>query len=76
MVDRHIVTILGAGPAGLFAADRLAGRVDDLLVIDAGSEPWERTAGVQGVGGAGLFSDGKLNLSTQIGGDSVQRRLA
>lgn len=69
MIERYAVTILGAGPAGLFAADRLAGRGDDLLVIDCGPEPRSRTAGVQGVGGAGLFSDGKLNLSTQIGGD-------
>ena len=69
MTVRCGVVILGAGPAGLFAADRLANRVRDLLVIDAGAEPAARTPSVQGVGGAGLFSDGKLNLSTQIGGD-------
>ncbi|MBI3463214.1 MAG: FAD-dependent oxidoreductase [Planctomycetes bacterium] len=69
MSDEFAVVILGAGPAGLFAADRLAGRADGVVVIDAGPEPAARTAGVQGVGGAGLFSDGKLNLSTLIGGD-------
>jgi uncharacterized FAD-dependent dehydrogenase len=69
--EQYSVVILGAGPAGLFAADRLAGRLEDLLVIDAGLEPRSRAAGVQGVGGAGLFSDGKLNLSTQIGGDAT-----
>lgn len=52
------VVIIGAGPAGLFAALALAGRLD-VLVLDRKGRP----------GGAGGATDGKLNLSPQIGLD-------
>ncbi len=63
------VAILGAGPAGLFAAKELIGSGLEVLLIDRGKAPTERTHICFGVGGAGAFSDGKLNLTSQIGGD-------
>jgi uncharacterized FAD-dependent dehydrogenase len=55
---RFDVVIIGAGPAGLFAALTLAGRVS-LLLLDRKPRP----------GGAGGATDGKLNLSPHIGLD-------
>ncbi|MGA7983496.1 MAG: FAD-dependent oxidoreductase [Chromatiaceae bacterium] len=52
------LVIIGAGPAGLFAALQLAGRLG-VLVIDRKASP----------GGAGGATDGKLNLSPHIGLD-------
>lgn len=52
------VVIVGAGPAGLFAALTLAPRAR-VLLIDRKPRP----------GGAGGATDGKLNLSTQVGLD-------
>jgi len=63
------VIIIGAGPAGLFAAEQLADRHLTVLVIDRGKEPLQRQNMNFGVGGAGTFSDGKLNLTSHIGGD-------
>ena len=63
------VAIIGAGPAGLFAAKELIGCGLDVLLIDRGKEPSARTHICFGVGGAGAFSDGKLNLTSKIGGD-------
>ncbi len=68
------VVIIGAGPAGLFAANELAGKVK-VGVVDLGKEPLARNPklnpveAVFGVGGSGTFSDGKLNLTYEIGGD-------
>ncbi|MBU7024229.1 MAG: FAD-dependent monooxygenase, partial [Theionarchaea archaeon] len=77
------VAILGAGPAGLFAALELASHVP-VTVIEEGFEPLKRKCPVSsqnncidcnpcqitsGVGGAGALSDGKLNLTYKIGGD-------
>jgi len=52
------VIVIGAGPAGLFAARALSGRLSVLVL-----EEKVRT------GGAGAMTDGKLNLSPQIGLD-------
>lgn len=52
------VVIIGAGPAGLFAAMRLADSMK-VLVVDRRPRP----------GGAGGYTDGKLNLSPHIGLD-------
>ncbi len=52
------VATIGAGPAGLFAARALAGRLRVLVL-----EEKRRT------GGAGAMTDGKLNLSPHIGLD-------
>jgi hypothetical protein len=53
------VIIIGAGPAGIFAALELARR-DGLrvLLVERGPD----------IGRAGAFSDGKLTLSAQVGG--------
>ncbi len=55
------VLIVGAGPAGLFAAHELAGRFDVTVLEERGF-----------VGGSGLHSDGKLNFHPQIGGDLTE----
>lgn len=75
------VAIIGAGPAGLFAAQRLLGH--DVTVIETGLESEKRFCPVTfratctdcvpcrittGIGGAGAMSDGKLNLTYKIGG--------
>lgn len=80
MIDALIV---GAGPAGLFAAHELSGR-GEILVVDQGGDISERLCPMKkrgaclhcqpcqimcGVGGAGTFSDGLLNLHPAIGGD-------
>lgn len=72
------VVIVGAGPAGLFSAYILKGKAD-ITIIDKGPTLEERLDEsenvVFGVGGAGLFSDGKLNFSMEIGnnlGDIVK----
>jgi len=71
-LKNYDVAIIGAGPAGLFAANELAG-LAKVLVIDIGKEPLKRNTqnaseGIFGVGGAGAYSDGKLNLTYEIGG--------
>jgi uncharacterized FAD-dependent dehydrogenase len=64
-IERVDVAIIGAGPAGLFAALRLAGTLD-LVVVDRRPHP----------GGAGGYTDGKLNLSPQIGLDLAELGLS
>ena len=63
------VAIIGAGSAGLFASLVLSEEGLRVVVLDRGLAPKERESIVYGVGGAGTFSDGKLNLTTKIGGD-------
>ncbi len=68
------VIIIGAGPAGLFAALSLADSgVGPVLLVEQGPDLEERrrdTPGgiLCGWGGAGAFSDGKLILSPEVGG--------
>jgi uncharacterized FAD-dependent dehydrogenase len=59
------VIIIGAGPAGLFAALELSGKMD-VLVLEAKKR----------AGGAGALTDGKLNLTPRIGMDLEELRLA
>ncbi|MCK5177514.1 MAG: FAD-dependent oxidoreductase, partial [Candidatus Aenigmarchaeota archaeon] len=71
---KYDVIIVGAGPAGLFCAWELAQKTSmKVLVIDRGKDVFNRqNKGIdilEGVGGAGCKSDGKLNLSPYIGGD-------
>ncbi len=74
MKHNYDVIIIGAGPAGIFTSMTLAkmgiGRV---LLIEQGKDidKRDRRSGrdmLCGWGGAGAYSDGKLNLSTEIGG--------
>lgn len=64
--------IIGAGPAGIFAALELVKGNGALkvLIIEKGSDIDERARDdlFSGWGGAGTFSDGKLNLSKDVGG--------
>ncbi|VVB95367.1 Ferredoxin--NADP reductase [uncultured archaeon] len=81
------VIIVGSGPAGMFAADELAGKMD-VLIIDMGRDIDKRECKMKrmgvcthcdpcdimcGVGGAGTYSDGTLNLRPDIGGDLAEQ---
>ena len=58
------VCIIGAGPAGLFAAYELKKfGINDVCIIERGESIEKRTDVMCGVGGAGLFSDGKLHFT-------------
>lgn len=81
---KHDVIIVGAGPAGIFSALELVENTSlDILILDKGGDidkrkcPASRGLGclncdpcnvLHGWGGAGAFSDGKLTLSTEVGG--------
>ena len=77
---KESVLVVGSGPAGLFAAIRLLDRGITPLLIERGAPVEERERKIQGFfdtrvldtetniqfgeGGAGTFSDGKLNTQT------------
>ncbi len=68
------VVIIGAGPAGIFAARELSMRSPglDIVIVEQGKDIDERSRTgremVVGWGGAGAYSDGKLTISTDVGG--------
>lgn len=62
--------IVGAGPAGIFAAlELLKLGLKKIIIIEKGQSVKKRDINetLSGVGGAGLFSDGKLNFAPIIG---------
>ncbi len=83
VTNRAKILVVGAGPAGLFCALELLRHGLDVTLIERGKKVEEREVAVRnfikyrvldedsniqfGEGGAGAFSDGKLN--TQIGGE-------
>jgi hypothetical protein len=68
------VIIVGCGPAGIFTALTLMEQgIDHVILLDQGNDLEKRERGAVrdvlcGWGGAGAFSDGKLNISTDVGG--------
>ena len=86
-VKQYDVAIVGAGPAGSFAAYELLAKKPELkvIVLESGKDIDERSCPIaqgkvkrcigcvpcsimRGFGGAGAFSDGKFNFTTQFGG--------
>ncbi|OGO06347.1 MAG: hypothetical protein A2Y73_03960 [Chloroflexi bacterium RBG_13_56_8] len=68
------VAIVGAGPAGLFAAHELAQNGFDVKIFDMGKPVSERDHAdpfdlLHGMGGSGTFSDGKVNFHPEVGGN-------
>jgi uncharacterized FAD-dependent dehydrogenase len=81
---KYDVIIVGAGPAGIFSALELSAKNHlSVLMLDRGQDINQRKCPssrgfecvhcdpctvLSGWGGAGAFSDGKLTLSTEVGG--------
>lgn len=81
MPHRPRVAIIGAGPAAIFAALTLSETAASVRIFDRGPDIDERIAHSQdrrnrsnrhwllcGWGGAGAFSDGKLTMALEVGG--------
>ena len=97
MKDKYDVIIVGAGPAGIFAAYEFTLKAPQLkiLLIDKGNDIYHRVCPIlngnlkicphtnektdyascspacsitSGFGGAGAYSDGKFNITTEFGG--------
>ena len=82
-IDNYNVIVVGGGPAGLFAAYYFCENTDyRILLIEKGKGPLKRHCPMNdknecaqckpcnilsGIGGAGLFSDGKLNYIHKLG---------
>jgi uncharacterized protein len=81
---KYDVIIVGAGPAGIFSALELTENTNlNVLILDRGADIAKRKCPssrgfecvhcepcsvLSGWGGAGAYSDGKLTLSTEVGG--------
>lgn len=84
MKPEYDAIIVGAGPAGLFAAHTLAEKNQRVLIVDEGFDIKKRRCVMiesgscakcnpcqimSGAGGAGTFSSGILNLRPDVGGN-------
>ena len=73
--EHYDVIIVGAGPAGLFAAYELVKQKPALKIclIDKGNsiKQRKRTEVMCGVGGAGTFSDGKLHYTPVLSHEKI-----
>ncbi len=83
-IKKYDVVIVGGGPAGLFTAVELCQAGVRVALLEKGKDIDRRLCPAQekgkpcigcspchvvsGLGGAGAFSDGKLTLSTEVGG--------
>jgi uncharacterized FAD-dependent dehydrogenase len=81
---KYDVIIVGAGPAGIFSALEVTEKTNlNVLILDRGADIDKRKCPssrgfecvhcepcsvLSGWGGAGAYSDGKLTLSTEVGG--------
>ncbi|MDR1915281.1 MAG: FAD-dependent oxidoreductase [Synergistaceae bacterium] len=88
MSTTYDAVIVGSGPAGLFAAMALADKNKKVLLLDKGHAIDKRECPLKhgasecvqckpcnvicGWGGAGAFSDGKLTLTPEFGGNMEQ----
>lgn len=73
LAKKYDVIIVGAGPAGIFAALELTAKDGlSVLIVEKGRDITKRSRDISSIntgwGGAGAFSDGKLTLSTETGG--------
>ncbi len=84
MAKNYDVVVVGSGTAGIFTSLELSNAGLAVLLLDKGKEIEARVCPIEkgsqrciscspcdlvsGFGGAGAFSDGKLTLSTEIGG--------
>ncbi len=78
------VIVVGAGPGGMFSAYLLSKAGIEVTLVEMGEDVEERmeklknggmgvgTNYIQGVGGSGTFSDGKINLNPEIGGNMLE----
>ncbi|MDR0615331.1 MAG: FAD-dependent oxidoreductase [Synergistaceae bacterium] len=88
MAERYDAAIIGAGPAGLFAAMSLLEAGKRVVLLDKGKDIDKRSCPLKsgarecvhcepcsvicGWGGAGAYSDGKLTLTPEFGGNLCQ----
>jgi len=76
MNNHYDVVIIGAGPAGMFAALELVKCQPGLniAIVEKGPirQPGSGESIISGWGGAGAFSDGKLTLSPLVGGQLLE----
>ena len=67
-MKKYDAIIIGGGPAGIFSAYELSDLDKNILMLDKGKASYKRgLSGLEGFGGAGLFSDVKLCMRHDVG---------